>query len=352
MTDQKKHFIIKAKSILCSGICSKKNCYLRVKDGIIQTISDDMPKFPGDEIIDLSTLMVSPCFCDFHLHFSGQAMAAPESVGALLLRYGISKAYEGGDKKSAGLSVKKTLNGRPGIITSGYALYKTGGYGSAIGRAVANLTDAVVAINELLSCHIDYLKIINSGVYEPESDMISAGGFEATELMRIVDYARERGLAVYCHANGDQAVREAVAANVTAIIHGLHVSDATLSAMADNDVAFIPTVHAFQSLLAVAKTDTARQNIAKTVDAHLSAVNKAFQQKVRVLPGSDSGPKFIPYGSAYIEELRLLLRAGIPFEDVIRSAGTGMLTEGAPADFVLLDNMTIEHVVFRGQFLL
>lgn len=352
MSDHKKHFIIKAKSILCSGMYSKKNCYLRVKDGIIQAVSDDIPDSSGNEIIDYSTLMLSPCFCDYHLHFSGQAKSAPESVGDLLLRYGIGKAYEGGDKKLAGLSVKETLKGIPGIVTSGYALYKRGGYGSAIGRGVANLTDAVVAINELLSCHVDYIKIIHSGVYEPESGLISAGGFEATDLMRIVDSARERGLAVYCHANGDRAVRDAVAAGVTAVIHGLQVSDATLSAMADNDVAFIPTVHAFQSLLAIAKTGAARQNIAKTVDAHLSAVNKAFQQKVRVLPGSDSGPKFIPYGSAYIEELRLFLRAGIPFEDVLRSAATGMLTEGAPADFVLLDGMTVEHVVFRGQFLL
>ena len=76
----------------------------------------------------------------------------------------------------------------------------------------------------------------------------------------------------------------------------------------------------FRALLDIAQSDAARQNIEKTVDAHLSAVNRAFEHKVRVLPGSDSGPKFIPYGSSYIDELRLFLKAGIPSEDVIRSA--------------------------------
>ncbi len=352
MAGQKKHFIIKAKGILCSGIGPQELCYLRVKDGMVQTISADMPDFSGYEIVDLSYLTVSPCFCDFHLHFSEQAKAAAESLGALLLRYGIGKTYEGGDKGLAGLSVKETLKGMPEIMTSGYALYKTGGYGSVIGRGVANPAVAFLAIDELIACHVDYIKIINSGLYEPESGLISAGGFEATELMDIVDYARERGLDVYCHANGEKAVKAAVDAGVSAIVHGLHAGAETFAAMAERKVAFIPTVQAFQSLLAIAKTDAARQNIEKIVDAHLSAVNRAFEHKVRVLPGSDAGPKFIPYGSAYIRELRLFLRAGIPFEDVIQSAATAILTEGAPADFVLLDGMSVEQVVFRGQFLL
>jgi len=134
-------------------------------------------------------------------------------------------------------------------------------------------------------------------------------------------------------------------------VHGLYADDETFAEMAEKKVAFIPTVRAFQSLAAAAKTDAARQNIEKTVDAHLSALNRAFEKKVRVLPGSDSGPKFIPYGSAYIDELRLFLRAGIPFEDVIQSATTAILTEGTPANFVLLDGLSVEQVVFHGKFL-
>lgn len=352
MAYQKKDFIVKAKGILCSGVRANEICYLRVKDGLIQAISDNISGFFNAEIIDFSTLTLSPCFCDHHLHFIGQAKAFAESIGNSLLRHGINRAYEGGDKGLAGLSVKETLNGMPEIMTAGYALYKRGGYGSAIGRAVDGPVDAFEAINELISCHVDYIKIINSGRYEPESGLISTGGFKATELMNIVDYAKERGLEVYCHANGETAVTEAVAAGVSAIVHGLYADDETFAEMADRSIAFIPTVHAFQSLISIAKTDTARLNIEQTVNAHLSAINRAFQLGVRVLPGSDSGPSFIPYGTAFVEELRLFIRTGIPFEEVIRSAAAAVLTEGARADFVLLDGLSVKHVVFRGQFLL
>ncbi|MDP2158554.1 MAG: hypothetical protein Q8K68_12700, partial [Nitrospirota bacterium] len=94
MADQKKQFIVKAKGMLCSGIAPQKLCYLRVSDGIIQAISDDMPGYSGDEIVDHSTLTLAPCFCDFHLHFADQAKAAAETIGVLLLRHGINRAYE------------------------------------------------------------------------------------------------------------------------------------------------------------------------------------------------------------------------------------------------------------------
>jgi len=64
MAEQKEHFIIKAKGILCSGIGSQKLCFLRVKNRMIQAISDDMPGYSGDEIIDLSDLT--------HVVFRGQ----------------------------------------------------------------------------------------------------------------------------------------------------------------------------------------------------------------------------------------------------------------------------------------
>ncbi len=352
MTACRNRYIVKAKGIYCARLPSDKTCYLSIKDGVIQSISDEMPDCPGDEIVDFGSLAISPCFCDYHLHFSEQVRSAAESIGIGLLRSGIARAYEGGDKGLTGLSVRETLKGMPKIMTSGYALFKTGGYGMPIGRAVKGYDDAGSAINELQSLQVDYIKIINSGIYDPESNMITKGGFEVGELKRIVCYARERGLDVYCHANGEEPFRAAVDAGVSAVIHGLHAHDETFSKMAEKNVAFIPTVRAFQGLLSIAKTAAARRNIERTVEAHLSAVRRAFDRKVRVLPGSDSGPKFIPYGSAYIDELRLFQKSGMSIEDVLRSAAGPVLTEGARANFVLLNGLSVEQVVVSGQFLL
>ena len=189
MTAGNNHFIVKAKGLCRAGMSSQKVCYLSIRDGMIQAISDGMPDCSGDEIVDLSHLVISPCFCDYHLHFSEQAKTASDSISAELLRYGIVLAYEGGDRELTGLFVREDLKGMPKIITSGYALYKKGGYGKAIGRAVQNPEEAFAAINELQSFPVDYIKLINSGVYLPESDRISAGGFDAAEIRRIAEYA-------------------------------------------------------------------------------------------------------------------------------------------------------------------
>ncbi len=351
MSSQKRQYIIKTKGIYCSRAVDHNACFLTIRDGLIHAISDAVPEPADCEIIDLGNLAVSPLFCDYHLHFSARNKAIAGSIGSTLLRFGIGRAYEGGDKGLAGLAVREAFKGRPEIATSGYALYKSGGYGRAIGRGVAGISEAAAAIKELHSLKVDYIKIINSGYFEPETGQISQGGFDAAGLKQMVDFAKERGLEVYCHANGQKAVREAVAAGVSAVVHGLYADDESLAEMSDRKIALIPTVSAFQGLIALAKTGAALQHIEKAVEIHLSVMNKAFKYRVRLLPGSDSGPHFIPYGSAYIDELRLFLRAGIPFENVIQSASSYVIKEGAPADFILLDGLTAEYLVLSGKLL-
>lgn len=323
--------------------------FLGIEHGIIRSLSSCLPNDPEQELVDLGQLVIAPLFCDHHLHFSGNSALKADEAGRRLLCHGIGRVFEGGDKAGAGLTVRDALRGRLQIRAAGYALFRKGGYGTAIGQGVVDAEDALRWIDELQSLSVDYIKIIHSGMYEPESDLITAGGFGAEELRRIVDHARKRGLDVYCHVNGDKEVKEAVDAGVTAVIHGLRVSDATLSAMAANNVAFIPTVHAFHGLHAIARTDTARQNIARSVGLHLSAINKAYELGVRILPGSDAGPRFLPYGSSYLAELGLLEKAGMPYADVIRAASMTDLQVNASADFLVLDGLSVNRVVLAGQ---
>jgi len=351
MNAEEKSIIYKVRSMLCSDRAAVSPQFITICNGVIRSISEAEYPDRGSEFVDFGHLVSTPLFCDYHLHFMPNAENSVDSKGLQLQYSGIGRAFEGGDRECYGLSVRNTLGQRPEIRSAGFAIFRKGGYGKAIGQGVDSVKDARGKISELLSLSVDYIKIINSGVYEPESDQISTGGFEDADLLRIVDYAREKGLDVYCHANGEEAVRAAVRAGVSVIIHGLYACDETFAEMAEKGVAFIPTLRAFQSLLAIAKTGVARRNVEKTVSAHLSAVNRAFERKVRVLPGSDSGPRFIPYGSAYLEELRLFLKAGIPFENVIRSAAASTLSEGAPADFVLLDDLSVKHVVLGCRLL-
>jgi len=348
MNPEEKSIIYKVQSILCSDSAAVSPQFLRIRKGVIRSISDDEYLGPGSEIVDFGQLVIAPLFCDYHLHFFRKSESSAEGAGQQLLSHGIGRAFEGGDKECHGLSVRDMLRGRPEIRSAGYAIFRKGGYGAAIGQGVDNVEDAFRRIDELHSLAVDYIKIIHCGVFDPESGQVTSGGFDSRELERIVDHARRRGLDVYCHANGDRSVREAVDAGVTAIIHGLHVSDSTLSAMAENNVTFIPTVNAFQGLHAIARTDSGRINIARAVADHLTAVRSAYDLGVRILPGSDAGPRFLPYGSSYLSELRLFEQAGIPYRQIIRAASMTVLRQDAPADFVVLDGLSIRRVVVSG----
>ena len=341
--------LVKAERILCSEAEGPR--FMAVADGIIQEISEDLSPFPGNDVVDFAGCTLSPFFCDYHLHFFKEDISTPQVIAGMLLSMGIKKAYEGGDRQGAGLAMKRALAGEMTIMSSGYAIYKKGGYGSFIGCGVDTAAEAIAVIHELQDLGADYIKVIHSGIFDPASGSITGGGFEADELRQIVGHARERGLDVFCHANGEKAVREAVDAGVSAIVHGLQVKHETLSTMAERKVAFIPTLNAFRSLLVIAKEASARLHIERAVEGHLSAVSEAFHKGVHVLPGSDAGPKFIPFGKAYSEELRLLLSAGIPYNEVIRAASMGPLKKGMPADFLVLDGLEIKQIVHHGQIL-
>jgi imidazolonepropionase-like amidohydrolase len=202
----------------------------------------------------------------------------------------------------------------------------------------------------LISEGIDYLKIVQSGIYDPESDRVTAGGFAPGDLAAMIAYARSKGLAIFCHANGARAVSEAVQAGVSAIIHGLQVLDETLSEMARKKIAFIPTLHAFKSLHHLYSGEEARRNISRALDGHMAAAMKAYEAGVKVLPGSDAGPQFIPYGDSFISELALLLRSGMPYDAIIRSASAGPLQKLQDADFLVLEGLKIREIILRGIF--
>jgi imidazolonepropionase-like amidohydrolase len=328
--------------------CSPKR-YLLLNNGIIENISDSLPVHKGMRQLDFTGFAVSPFFCDYHLHFSGRALAAPHKAAEVLLQNGIRRAYEGGDSLLSGLEMKKLLKDRLEVRTAGYAVYKKGTYGKAIGKGVEGLREARGLIDQLRTLGVDYIKIINSGIFRPETGGITPGGFERKELGGIVQYAKEHGLAVFCHANGDGKIHDAVSAGVSAIVHGLNISDRTLDMMAGNNIALIPTLQAFAGLSSVTGNPETQTQIAKVVEGHLLTIKKAADMGVRVLPGSDSGPHFIPFGEAYGKELGLFKKAGLSDEYILSSAVIGQFKKGMPANFLVLKGTGIEKIFVRGE---
>lgn len=342
--------VIKADYIFNPFMDCPEKRYLLLKDGIIENISGSMTGYHGIRIHDFSGFVLSPFFCDYHLHFSDTALASSGMTAEILLQNGIHKVFEGGDSKLSGIEMKKLVQGGLEVKTAGYAIYKKGTYGKFIGRGVEGPRKAKGMIDKLYEQGAHYIKVINSGIFRPETATITPGGFNKHELAEIVRYAKELGLDIFYHANGAEKIHEAVSAGVSAIIHGLYVSDNTLAMMAEEKVAFIPTVNAFASLSITGDRKT-QTNTERAVEGHLFTIKKAADTGVKVLPGSDSGPASIPYGKAYHRELGLFKKAGLSDEYILSSAVAHQFKAGMKADFLVLKGLDIEKVFIHGECL-
>ncbi|MHB8841615.1 MAG: amidohydrolase family protein [Candidatus Aquicultor sp.] len=352
MFDSSARTLVKADAIVSPGKGFITNRSLILKNGSIERIAESGDSEPGMHVVDFTGFVLSPLFCDYHLHFFKSGLDRIDETISALAASGVFRVFEAGDGNAGGIKAKHAVNGSPAatldIKTSGFALYKKGGYGSFLGTGVEGADEARPLIDKLAALGVDFIKVINAGIFIPETGEVTPGGFENDELARIIAYANDKGLPVMCHANGDRAVRDAVDGGASAIVHGFSASDEILSVMARQGVDLIPTINALFSLRKQVTDTKALTGIDDMVNEHLGTVQRASALGVKVLPGSDSGPDFIPYGTAYSEELLFLQKAGLSDEAILSSAASVELEEGGSADFLVLDGLSVKNVCAGG----
>jgi len=351
MSAYNERMVIRGGRVISSGARGANKNTILINDGSIEDIIPAIAVPHQVNVCDFPGHVISPYLCDYYLHFPALERNSFARVAERLLAHGIGKACECGDAAGTGLKAKKELCGNRDVVSAGQGLYKTCAYGKYRGRGVTGIEDARRAIEALISGGVDYIKIVHSGIYDPQADRITEGGFERSELREMIAYAQDNGLRVFCHANGAAAVREAVEEGASAVIHGLHVSDDTLSEMHDKKVLFIPALQAFRSIGRLPISSAAKNNLERATDGHLAAVSRAYEKGVTVLPGSDAGPQAIPYGASFFDELRLMVKAGVPYDEVMHMASASPLERSQRADLPILEGLTIRHVIRQGKFL-
>ncbi len=343
--------LIKAENIFFPDMGFVHGKSLVIRDGHIERIVDRRSSIEEADALNFPGLSISPVFCDHHLHFSKDKNQTFKEIKESLFKSGITKVMEGGDKDLSGFEMRNRLRDGIDVEVAGYAIYKNNGYGKSIGKGVGSVEEARSLIDFLVSAGADYLKIVNSGIFLPETGDISPGGFTGGELKEIVAYAAGRNMAVICHANGDGAIRDAINAGVSTIVHGFSVSDETLSLMTEKRVSMISTLKALAALSEIYKDGSGQKRVTAEIEKHMSAVRRARDKGIKILPGSDAGPSFLPYGASYLEELLLLRKAGLTDEEILSQASAGPLKEGDRADFLILRGLSVEKVFIDGVML-
>ncbi len=191
---------------------------------------------------------------DSHIHFYVDGKEASiEEIGHIIksmVKKGITHLRDMGHKNGFGLIVKETFKKHIKISTAGYALYKKGGYGSFLGLPIEDIYDIPIQINILYRKGVDFIKVINSGIVTTNpKHPVSEGGFNQEELKIIVSEAKNLGLKVFCHVNGDLNIKNAIKVGVTTIEHGFFISEESIYMMKDYNVEWTPTINALYSII-------------------------------------------------------------------------------------------------------
>jgi imidazolonepropionase-like amidohydrolase len=208
-------------------------------------------------------------------------------------------------------------------VSSGWALYRKGGYGSAFGVAIVKTEQIPAEILRLKMAGADIIKAMASGMVSlKQPGRVTAGGFGSEELEFIVTEAAAQGLGVMAHANGEQAILAATNAGVRSIEHGFFMTERALDLMAQKAVFWVPTLVALRRAAGSSAPETV-QFAEHQIRSQLSMLRHAHAIGVPLALGTDCVLPYPAYRAAYDAEIALYEQAGISREQVMQIASAG-----------------------------
>jgi imidazolonepropionase-like amidohydrolase len=351
-TGSRREIVIRGGTLFDStGPDPRANPGLVLRDGVVACIGADCPSSATALEIDASGLAILPGFIDLHRHFFGSR----EDVGIVatiwssarmmpakrreLLEAGVTSIRQLGDPRDAIQEVKRMLAARelagPRLFVAGPIFTAPGGhpaYGgrdpnaSGVGGAFTFQSDDPSAVRAevalLASQGVDGIKaVLHGNVSSDGSAVLPTLSDETFEALVAEAHAHDLWVAVHV---GSPQTGQAARQRVTTVEHGVRsgnrIDDATLRALVDNGVVYVPTLG---------------------VDAD-GAVN---------IPAIYAAGALIGVGTDeadYHDELGRLVAAGVPPADVLLAATVngaralrrddtlGTLEPGKLADVVLV----------------
>lgn len=222
---------------------------------------------------------------------------------------GYTYLRDGGDRWGVG-RLARDLSGEYGITyrTPLAPLCKEGCYGAFIGEVFADLKEYAKLVVKQKEAGADFIKIMISGLMDfAKPGVIFMEGPTAAEIKQMVHIAHEEGFSVMAHCNGSTPALAAAEMGVESIEHGAYLNDEALSAMAERNAVWVPTLSTIGNLLGKGRyPDGAVQAILESAMENVAA----FSAKGGlVAPGSDAGAWAVPH-DADTEEA-WLISAGV-----------------------------------------
>jgi imidazolonepropionase-like amidohydrolase len=349
--------------------------WIAINDGEIEGVYEDDP---GSAAETRAVDLVTPGLIDMHVHLVWDGSADPvatlrkESEQELVVRAiengnaqvhgGVTTVRDLGSVADIATTVARAIRtGRidgPRVHASGRTIIITGGHDPFWGIESDTPEACRQAVRELRAAGADLIKVsATGGVYgQAIGEEPGASELSSQELSAVVEEASRFDLPVAAHAVGRAGIENAIEAGVDTIEHGNLMSEASLSAIQERDVAYDPTLFVYRQ---IAEGDAdipeyARENARDVVDSHRAVAASAIDSDARILAGSDAGSPHTPHPSIH-RELIDMVEVGADEATALEAATLsaarelgrpelGTVAAGTPADLVGFDADPLEEI--------
>jgi len=285
-------------------------------DGVISSVvpNSELAGALPDTVYDGQGATAMPGLIDMHTHaMGGTPDEAKQELDASIVTSqvlrgianlasaidnGITTIRDAGAASSGIFRLKAAVDAGqikgPRMILSGRALTMTGGHGR---DSIAVEADGVHGLRRAARAQIgagaECIKLMASAGASAPCGCIGGLQLGTEEMRAAVEAARRAGLHTLAHAIPVGAVREALAAGVDSIEHGIFLDGDTVAEMKAAGVHYCPTLHVFRRIAvnaAPGRYPTYMVEKAKQcIDAHKVSFKLALSAGIPILAGSDAG---------------------------------------------------------------
>ena len=222
---------------------------------------------------------------------------------------GVTWLRDGGDGWGVGLRASQ-LAEEYGITyrTPVSNLCRRGHYGCFLGWGYEDFTEYKSLVERVKAMGAHFVKIMVSGIM----DFDCFGGITDTACSYdlchdLIAYAHDRGFAVMAHANGREAVTNALRAGVDSVEHGAYLDDETLHLLAESDAVWVPTIAPIANLRGLGRFPD--EVLIPLTELHQSNVARAAALGAKIALGTDAGAYAVYHGTSVQQEYDLLREA-------------------------------------------
>lgn len=234
---------------------------------------------------------------------------------------GINYLRDGGDAWGVGLRASQ-LAGEYGITyrTPAFNICRKGHYGCFLGRGFSDFQEYRALLKEVRDLGGHFVKIMVSGLMDFDRFGVITDQPCSYELCHdMIACAHDHGFAVMAHANGTQAVANALRAGVDSVEHGAYLNQECLHLLAESAAVWVPTLVTISNLVGTGRYP---EEVLRPL-LRLQQENVAYAANIGagIALGTDAGAYGVYHGKAVAEEFDLLKQCLGERTDEILSQG-------------------------------